>query len=220
MKRIRVFVLGLVVAVSLTACAENEEEVRQQIDLNTMQNEQALNYDTDTERNEHPVVENTKIPDSVPEVTPQPEPEVTPQPEPEVTPLPAPEVIPQPEQVTETTQNQQDNYFYNDTNNYYDLNQVSIRPRYMYWDNGVLVAECFVINGLPVNVYNINVENLEFSNGSVKIAQAAFGVMQNAVIAPYSHVIWTFYFDSNCVLSANADLTGFMNCSSNTSYNY
>lgn len=204
MKRIRVFVLGLVVAVSLTACAENEEEVRQQIDLNTMQNEQALNYDTDTERNEHPVVENTKTPDPVPEVTPQP----------------APEVTPQPERSTETTQNQQDNYFYNDTNNYYDLNQVSIRPRYMYWDNGVLVAECFVINGLSVNVYNINVENLEFSNGSVKIAQAAFGVMQNAVIAPYSHVIWTFYFDTNCVLSANADLTGFMNCVSNTSYNY
>lgn len=115
---------------------------------------------------------------------------------------------------------QENNYFLNENNNYFDVDQVTIRPRYIYWDNGTLVAECFVINGLPVSVFNINVNNLVFSNDNVKIAEAGFGVMQNAVIAPYSHVVWTFYFNADCVNSTNADLTGNINCVFNTAYNY
>ena len=189
MKRLTVLVLGLLIAMTLTACAGNEGGIRQLINFG----DEGIYSDT-------PAPVAGEKPETKPETKP--------------------EVKPQPETTTDTKQNQQKNYFFNENNNYYDLNAVSIRPRYMYWDNGVLVAECFVVNGLPVNVFNINVQNLELSNKTVKIAQGGFGVMQNAVIAPYSHVIWTFYFNTDCVLSPNADLTGFINCVSDTSYNY
>lgn len=127
-------------------------------------------------------------------------------------------------QIQETPQVQQqqtqENYFFNDLNNAYDLNNVSVKPRYMYWDNGSLVAECFVINGLDTAVYNVNVNNLEFSNGAGVFASASFGTLQGASIAPYSYIVWTFTFPADCVYKTNADLTGNINTSANTNYNY
>ena len=104
-----------------------------------------------------------------------------------------------------------ENVFINENNNYYDVDAVSIRPRYVYWENGKLIAECFVINGFNHNVFNINVKSLSFNNGSVDIASAVFGVMNDVVLEPYTHVVWRFEFSANCVANYGADLSS-LNC--------
>lgn len=101
----------------------------------------------------------------------------------------------------------QNNVFFNDTNNAYTPNTVDIRPGKMYWDNGVLVADCFVINGYEHAVYNIDVKKLTFKNDSGVFASGNFGVLQNLTIAPHSYVVWTFTFSRNAVMNPNADLT-------------
>lgn len=104
-----------------------------------------------------------------------------------------------------------ENVFINENNNYYDVDVVSIRPRYVYWENGKLIAECFVINGFNHNVFNIDVKSLSFNNGSVDIASAVFGVMNDVVLEPYTHVVWRFEFSANCVANYGADLSS-LNC--------
>jgi predicted small lipoprotein YifL len=112
-----------------------------------------------------------------------------------------------------------ENVFINENNNYYDVDVVSIRPRYVYWENGKLIAECFVINGFNHNVFNINVKSLSFNNGSVDIASAVFGVMNDVVLAPYNHVVWRFEFSADCVANYGADLSS-LDCVYKVENNY
>jgi len=111
------------------------------------------------------------------------------------------------------------NEFYNDNNNTYDVNCVSIKPRHVYWDNGTLVAECFVINGINRTVSNLNVESITLSNGSGVIASAAFGGLNGASIAPYTNIIWTFKFGPDTVYMQNADLS-YLKCNADVTYYY
>lgn len=98
------------------------------------------------------------------------------------------------------------NYFLNETNNAIDLNAVSIKPRYVYWENGQLVAECFVINGFPHTVGNINVKLLEIYNASGLIASGSFGELQGLVLPSGYHGVWKFVFSADCVAAPNAAL--------------
>lgn len=111
------------------------------------------------------------------------------------------------------------NYFFNDTNNTYDINAISIKPRYVYWQDGCLYAECFVINGFAHNVYNINVKSLSVANNNGVIAAANFSTLDGVTLAPYSHIVWTFCFSVDCVNSPNADLSQLI-VSASTSNNY
>lgn len=99
------------------------------------------------------------------------------------------------------------NEFFNDSNNFYENGQVNVRPRHMYWDGDVLVAQCFVINGLDKPVFNINVEDLDFSNGNGLIADAQFGILQGVTLQPHTHVLWTFKFGSDVVYQSGGDLS-------------
>ena len=111
------------------------------------------------------------------------------------------------------------NYFRNENNNYYDNNAVSVRPRYVYWQDGKLIAECFVINGFGHAVHNIRVESLSFSNHTTNIASASFGTLENVTLAPYTHVIWTFEFSADCVSAYGADLS-YLSCEYSVNNNY
>ena len=111
------------------------------------------------------------------------------------------------------------NEFFNESNFAEDIGAVSVKPRYVHWEDGVLVAECFVINGLDKAVYNITVDSLAFGNKEGSIAAAGFGVLEGLTIAPHSYVVWTFYFGTDCVTAPNADL-GYLSTDANTSYNY
>ncbi len=102
------------------------------------------------------------------------------------------------------------NYFFNDLNYAYDIDCISIKPRYVYWENGKLVAECFVINGFSHAVYDIDVQSLAFGNADGQIASAQFGMLQNLVLGPYQYAVWTFTFDASAVQMANGDLRSLM----------
>ncbi len=99
------------------------------------------------------------------------------------------------------------NFFLNENNNFYDQNAISVRPKYVYWYDGKLVAKCFVVNGFNHPVYNINVKNLTFKNKDGLIAEGSFGTLNGVTLQPYTHVEWTFTFSSDCVAKYAADLT-------------
>ena len=111
------------------------------------------------------------------------------------------------------------NYFRNDANNTYDVNCVSVKPRYVYWKDGTLYAECFVINGYNRYVSNINVEKIAISNKSGVIATANFGLLDGVVLAPYTHITWTFSFGADCVISPNANLS-WLSVDASATYRY
>lgn len=99
------------------------------------------------------------------------------------------------------------NVFFNENNYYYEENKVSVRPRYVYWEDGVLVAECFVVNGFSETVSQLEVERLAFGNEEGVFADGRFGLMDGAVIQPYSYIIWTFSFHGDSIQVPNADLS-------------
>ena len=111
------------------------------------------------------------------------------------------------------------NEFFNDANNILDPGKVSIRPRHMYWDGNVLVAQCFVMNGTDKTVSNINVKRLGFGNNSGSIASGYFDVLQGVTLKPNEHILWTFYFGPELVSQQGADLSS-VSCSSSCGFNY
>lgn len=112
------------------------------------------------------------------------------------------------------------NVFFNPNNNFHDLNAVSIRPRHVYWEDDALVAECFVINGFSHNVFNINVNELKFSNSDGLVASGIdFGVLDGVTLAPYTYVVWTFRFGGEAIDNYGADLSS-LKCQSNVSNSY
>lgn len=122
-------------------------------------------------------------------------------------------------EVPDVPANNTNNVFFNDTNYACGPNEVQIKPRYVYWDGGKLVAECFVINGYGHTIYDINVKSLSFENESGEIASASFGTMQNATIAPNSHIVWTFTFGEDCVMAPGAALSS-LGCKFNVNNKY
>ena len=56
------------------------------------------------------------------------------------------------------------NEFKNDNNMIMEAGNVVVRPRHMYWDGDMLVAECFISNGVNATVYNLKLEKLIFEN--------------------------------------------------------
>ena len=109
--------------------------------------------------------------------------------------------------------------FLNYSNNAVDVNTVSIKPYHVYWEDGCLIAECYVINGLNTPASNIRVDSLSFENGSVKIASGGFGELSGLVVAPYSYAKWTFGFVPADVENYGADL-GYIKWSVDCSYSH
>ena len=119
-----------------------------------------------------------------------------------------------------TPQISADNKFYNPNNNSYDVNALSIKPKCVYWENGELVAECFVINGFSHNVFNINVESIAFSNSAGPIASGSgFGVLNNVTLPPYTNIVWTFRFAPDTIANYGADLSS-LTCNASVSNSY
>lgn len=99
-----------------------------------------------------------------------------------------------------------DNVLWADGNNGYEEGKVVVRPRYMYWNNDVLYAECYVVNGCDYTVSGIEVETLSFANDSGEFASANFGELVDVTIPPYMNIIWTFIYTDDAVITPNADL--------------
>ncbi len=118
------------------------------------------------------------------------------------------------------TPNPTTNVFFNDQNNAFDVNALSIKPRYVYWKDGDLYAECFVINGYSHNVFNIDVKSITISNKSGVIAEGTdFGKLNGITLAPRTHVVWGFKFTGDAVKKYGADLST-LTCNARVSNNY
>lgn len=113
------------------------------------------------------------------------------------------------------------NIFFNENNNTFDVNALTVKPRYVYWGkDGALYAECFVINGYSHNVFNINVKSITLSNKSGVIAEGTdFGVLNGVTLAPRTHVVWGFKFTGDAVKKYGADLST-LTCNARVSNNY
>lgn len=113
-----------------------------------------------------------------------------------------------------------DNVFRNDSNIVFEEKQLTIRPKYVRWEGDVLVADCFVINGLYETVYNISVNQLSFANREQgTLADGGFGLMNGASIAPRSYIVWTFSFSADAVAQAGGDLSSLI-CRFDATYSH
>lgn len=100
------------------------------------------------------------------------------------------------------------NEFTNNNNFMYDADNLSIKPKHLYWDGDSLIAECFVTNGKSTVAHNIKVDRLAFGNEQVgTFADATFGSLDGLTVAPYGYAVWTFKFSGDAVQHANADLS-------------
>ncbi len=120
-----------------------------------------------------------------------------------------------PQTSTPTEATDPNNYFINNSNVVFEDNALTIRPKYVRWEGDMLVADCFVINGLDKPVYNISVGELTFTN----LASAAFGKMEGAAIEARSYIVWTFYFNADTVQQLYGDLSS-LECHFAVDYSY
>ena len=112
------------------------------------------------------------------------------------------------------------NEFTNNNNFFYDMDSVSIRPKHLYWDGDMLVAECFVTNGKNTTVSNIQVERLAFGNEAVgTFVDGAFGHIDGLSVPAYGYAVWTFTFSDGAVAHAGADLSS-LTYESNVSFSH
>lgn len=101
----------------------------------------------------------------------------------------------------------EDNVFFNPTNYDGPDGEVTVKPRYVYWEDGCLVAECFIINNLDATTARICIESLKVSNQKYIIAQAGFGELEDLMIEPNSYEVWTLRFLPDSIVTPNADLS-------------
>lgn len=149
-----------------------------------------------------PTTTHTQKPTVAPTKAPTQKPTVAPTKTPTQKPVVTPDVKP--------TQPDSNNvYIDNSLPTKYEDGKISIRPIQMYWDDGILVAKCYVINGLNERVYYMDVRQIKFYNAQGSFADGGFGIVSNIKIEPHSYTIHTFTFGGNAVDNYGASLSEF-----------
>ena len=113
------------------------------------------------------------------------------------------------------------NVFYNPNNISIMPNEVTVRPRHVYYEGDQLVADCFVLNGYGTTVSRIRVDKLVIidSTNNITVAQAAFGELDGLQIAPNAYGEWTFRFPKDTVLNWDGELSA-LNLQFHCTYNH
>ena len=97
-------------------------------------------------------------------------------------------------------------YYYPESNTISE-GQVTVSPYRLFWSDGYLVAECYIINGTQKTINNVCVNHLSFSNANGTFAAGNFTKINATSIPPRKHVTYTFIFSKAAVLNYGADLT-------------
>lgn len=201
MKKIIAITLVLIMTLSLFACGkgstntnkrkkdptptitttDSQEDIQDNEDFATPESTDAVDKNQAT---------NEQIPTVAPTKTPTQKPVVTPD-------------------VKPTQPDSNNVYIDNSLPTKYEDGKISIRPIQMYWDDGILVAKCYVINGLNEKVYNMDVQQIKFYNAQGSFADGGFGIVSNIKIEPHSYTIHTFTFGGNAVDNYGASLSEF-----------
>lgn len=227
MKKIFAIVTVLALTLSLTACGNKTDESWSNVKPNSPKTENSQEtevsgdeLDASTEEEENSEVDEKTENDDGNPAQPDNGKNDTPvnNPEPSIPQTPPTETETQNPQVNQEVD--PNNKFFNENNSNYDSNAISVKPRYVYWENGELVAECFVINGFSHNVFNIDVKSISFSNSSGLIASGSgFGVLSGVTLPPFTNIVWTFRFSPDTVVNYGADLSR-LTCNARVSNSY
>lgn len=94
---------------------------------------------------------------------------------------------------------------------------VQVIPAHVWYKNGNMYADCYVVNMQRNNVTNIVVNRLALYNNSGKIADAGFGKINGMSLAPGQYATHRFVFQKGS-FKKGADLTKNLNSKYNTSY--
>ncbi len=116
--------------------------------------------------------------------------------------------------------------FINTNNPNYTHGKLTIHPRHVYWKDGQLVAQCFIVNGLNESLSKVVVKRLTFTNGNNQVlADAAFTNSPinfiSAIGRTLNHgenVVWEFTFSADTVKNYGADLSRIIIDSSTNNY--
>lgn len=100
----------------------------------------------------------------------------------------------------------QSNYYYNGETPSYEENKITIAPKNLYWEEGNLIAVCYIVNGYPYQVKDITVNSLSFSNNQGTFVSGSFGTLENCILNSHSYAEWTLTFSQNSVIIPNANL--------------
>jgi SLAP domain-containing protein len=100
------------------------------------------------------------------------------------------------------------NVYYNPAEPKRINNQVSVQPVHVYYENGTVVAQCYIHNGMGRTVKNMKVDQLILSDSKGRICAASFGALQDATLRRNSALLWTFVFNGDTVLRTDGDLSG------------
>lgn len=114
----------------------------------------------------------------------------------------------------------ENNYFISLSNDYYETDEVLIKPYYVYWDNGDLIANCYISNGYSESVTNIDVQSFSLYNEQGLIAEGSFGMLTGLVIEPLSVVDYTLRFTSDSISLYGADLMNSFSWGSRVAYHF
>ena len=102
------------------------------------------------------------------------------------------------------------NVFENPGNNFITEGAVTVRPYKMYWSNGCLIADCYIINGTKNDLKNVSVDALSFSNAQGNMAKDTFSGAIIKSLPAGTHATWSFVFPSSAVNNYGADLSSYI----------
>jgi len=100
------------------------------------------------------------------------------------------------------------NYFYNDAlAGRYTLNSISVVPVEVYFENGDLVLNCYIVNGFSTTATNVSILEMYVKDANGKtIAHDTFPE-QNGTINAMSYVVHSFRFAASSVENTVVDMS-------------
>ena len=99
-------------------------------------------------------------------------------------------------------------YFYNATlEGRWSASAISVVPKEVYFENGKLVAHCYVVNGYSTHATKVNISEISVTGKNDKVIAHAYFGNQNLSIAALSYVEHTFTFGPDTIISANVDMS-------------
>lgn len=99
-------------------------------------------------------------------------------------------------------------YFYNNSlEGRWSASAITVVPKEVYFENGKLVAHCYIVNGYSTHATMVNISEISVTGKNDKaIAHAYFGP-QNLSIAALSYVEHTFTFGADTIISTYVDMS-------------
>lgn len=102
----------------------------------------------------------------------------------------------------------QNQHFYNDSlDGRWVVDSITVVPKEVYFENGKLVAHCYIVNGYSTTATNVGITQIIVADkNGVQFANAYF-YSQNLTIAPLSYVEHTFTFGADTLSTTNVDMS-------------